>query len=112
MTAHSLSKFIDSPKAYHEGGPQEYRASNVIGAATHTCLLEGPQVYRKGIPLSRYLDGLIRHALSAAEGKTDEDHLAGCAFNVMGWMHTLTEIEAGRLPESLNDLPFWRRDAN
>ena len=62
-----------------------------------------------GIPLSRYQDAITRHTLSAAEGDKSEDHLAAVAFNVAGWMWTLDEIEAGRLPESLNDLPFYRK---
>lgn len=63
--------------------------------------------WRKGIPLSRYVDSMQRHMLSAAEGDWSEDHLAAVAFNVMGFMYTYDAILDDALPESLNDLPFY-----
>lgn len=64
--------------------------------------------WRKGIPLSRAVDGIKRHTDQAAQGDQSEDHLAAIAFGVMLMQFTLDEIKAGRLPQELNDLPFWR----
>jgi hypothetical protein len=65
--------------------------------------------WRKGIPLSRYFDAITRHALAAAEGRTDEDHLAGVLFNAVAWLWTEDMINAGKLPAELDDLPFRER---
>jgi len=65
--------------------------------------------YKKGISLSRMLEGIMRHANSAAEGDESEDHLAAVVWNAFTWMWTQTEIEAGRLPMALFDLPFHKR---
>jgi hypothetical protein len=62
--------------------------------------------WRKGIPLSRYHDGLTRHALKAAQGFTDEDHFGAMLFNAAGWLWTWEQIQAGKLPAALNDLPY------
>lgn len=64
--------------------------------------------WRKGIPLSRYYDGIMRHAMSAAEGDKSEDHLAAVLFNAAGFMWTEEQIEKGELPADLNDLPFYK----
>lgn len=42
--------------------------------------------YRKGIPLSSYLDSAMRHLAKYMSGCDDEDHLAAAAFNVLGAM--------------------------
>ena len=62
--------------------------------------------WRKGISLSRYQDAIMRHTLYAAEGDTSEDHLGAVAWNAGCWMWTLEQIEKGRLPAELNDLPY------
>ena len=62
--------------------------------------------WMKGIPLSRYQDAITRHTLAAAEGQTDEDHLGAVLWNAAAWVWTQDEIEAGRLPESLDDRPY------
>jgi len=62
--------------------------------------------WMKGIPLSRYQDTITRHTLAAAEGQTDEDHLGAVLWNAAAWVWTQDEIEAGRLPESLDDRPY------
>ena len=56
--------------------------------------------YRKGINLSSYIDSACRHLAKYQCGCDDEDHLAACAFNVLGAMLT-EEIQ----PE-LIDLPL------
>lgn len=62
--------------------------------------------WRKGMLVSRFLDGIDRHSWAVKEGKTDEDHEAAIAWNAMGLMWTLEEIAAGRLPAELDDRPF------
>ena len=56
--------------------------------------------YRKGINLSSYIDSACRHLAKYQCGCDDEDHLAACAFNILGAMLT-EEI----MPE-LIDLPL------
>ena len=65
--------------------------------------------WMKGIPLSRYQDAITRHTLAAAEGQTDEDHLGAVLWNAAAWVWTQDEIEAGRLPASLDDRPYIRK---
>ena len=65
--------------------------------------------WMKGIPLSRYQDAITRHTLAAAEGQTDEDHLGAVLWNAAAWVWTQDEIEAGRLPASLDDRPYVRK---
>lgn len=65
----------------------------------------GPN-WMRGIPLSRFFDAIQRHSISAAEGKTDEDHLGAVLWNASAWAWTENEINEGRLPVTLNDLPF------
>lgn len=66
--------------------------------------------WQQGIPLSRCLDAIIRHALAAAEGQTDEDHLGAVLWNAAAWVWIEDEINAGRLPADLDDLPFRQRE--
>ena len=63
----------------------------------------------KGIPLSRYQDAIIRHTLAAAEGQTDEDHLGAVLWNAAAWIETERRINAGQLPQSLDDLTYRER---
>lgn len=66
----------------------------------------GPNNWRKGIPLSRYLDSGLRHAMKYARGDKDEDHLSQAVWNFMCLSETQTLIEEGLLATDLNDLPF------
>ena len=43
--------------------------------------------YKKGIPISSFMDSLIRHAAKYMCGEDDEDHLAAIFFNVCGAMY-------------------------
>lgn len=62
--------------------------------------------WMKGIPLSRFQDAINRHTLAWAEGDRSEDHLGAVLWNASCAAWTEHEIEQGRLPEALNDLPF------
>lgn len=64
----------------------------------------------QGIPLSRFLDAIIRHALAAGEGDQSEDHLGAVLWNAASWIETEARIEDGRLPRELDDLPFRAYD--
>lgn len=63
--------------------------------------------WMKGIPLSRYQEAIMRHCMDAAQGKKDEDHLAAVMWNAACWMWTQREIEEGKKPLDLFDLPYY-----
>lgn len=56
--------------------------------------------FRKGIPVSSFIDSACRHLAKYQCGCDDEDHLAAAAFNVLGAM-----LMENTMPE-LNDLPL------
>lgn len=61
--------------------------------------------WEKGIPISRFFDGALRHLFKAQAGATDEDHLAAAMFNVGGIIFTRHQIARGKLPKELDDMP-------
>ncbi len=69
----------------------------------------GEQNWRKGIPLSRFLDSALRHLCKAAQGQVDEDHFAQAAWNLCCLMETDFMIKQGLFTEEqikeLNNLP-------
>lgn len=69
---------------------------------------DGVPNWMRGIPLSRYFDSAMRHLLAAAEGDTSEDHLGAVLWNAAGWIWTADALASGRLPGTLDDLPFAR----
>ena len=56
--------------------------------------------YRKGIPVSSFIDSAVRHLAKYQCGEDDEDHLAAAAFNVLGAM-----LMENTMPE-MQDLPM------
>lgn len=70
----------------------------------------GKDNWKKGIPLSRYVDAYFRHGFKLSEGWIDEDHAAALMWNAVGFMWTLNEIEMGLLPAELNDIDFPVKD--
>ena len=60
-----------------------------------------------GIPIERSLASLKRHINAYAEGKTDEDHLAAIACNIMFMIHTEEMCERGMLPKELEFKPNY-----
>lgn len=56
--------------------------------------------FRKGIPVSSFIDSACRHLAKYQCGYDDEDHLAAAAFNVLGAM-----LMENTMPE-LIDLPM------
>lgn len=75
----------------YEGGAKKYDDHN----------------WRKGQPLSRYMDSAFRHLAKHAMGWRDEDHMAMCMWNVAGFMETEERIRNGQLPETLDDMHAW-----
>jgi hypothetical protein len=61
--------------------------------------------WEKGQPLSSFVDSLMRHTNNLVAGEPEEDHAAAIMWNAAGYMWTLAEIEAGRLPVELDDRP-------
>jgi hypothetical protein len=60
--------------------------------------------WTKGQPLSAYLDSGTRHAVMAAQGLTNEDHLVAWAWNAIAALETRERIAEGVLPETLADV--------
>jgi hypothetical protein len=63
----------------------------------------GDHNWQKGQPISRYYGSLLRHVYAWAAGDDDEDHLIAASWNAFSIVWTLAAIEAGGLPEELND---------
>ena len=64
----------------------------------------GRDNWKKGIPISRYIDALYRHLWKLMEGCDGEDHGGAVIWNAMCLVETLDAIERGDLPKELNDL--------
>ena len=58
-----------------------------------------------GIPLSRFMDSGLRHAMKWLKGDRDEPHLAQACWNFLCLLDTQIRIQEGILPTELNDLP-------
>ena len=56
--------------------------------------------FRKGIPISSFIDSACRHLAKYQCGMDDEDHLSAAAFNVLGAM-----LMENTMPD-MNDLPL------
>ena len=55
--------------------------------------------FRKGIPISSFIDSALRHLAKYQCGMDDEDHLSAAAFNILGAMlMENTNIEMQDLP--------------
>jgi hypothetical protein len=63
-----------------------------------------PNNWRKGIPLSRYMDSATRHLSKFMQGYREEDHLVACIWNLFGYVWTEKQINIGKLPKELNDI--------
>lgn len=62
--------------------------------------------WRKGQPLSSYVDSAERHLKNWKTGVHDEDHLAQAAWNIFALMWTEAAIAADILPAELSDIPI------
>lgn len=68
--------------------------------------LYGENNWRKGQPLSRYLNSAARHLYQLIDSRFDEDHAAAVLFNIMAYIHTRKAIMAvpSQLPKELDDI--------
>jgi hypothetical protein len=64
----------------------------------------GRDNWKKGIPLSRYVDSLYRHLWQLMEDDQSEDHGGAVIWNAMCLIQTKKWISEGKLPSELNDL--------
>lgn len=64
-----------------------------------------PRNWEKGMPLSEFVASADRHWMQFKKGMMDEDHIAQCAWNLMGIIHFQ---ELGRT--DLDDLPKYFSD--
>lgn len=71
----------------------------------------GDRNWEKGMPLSVFLESLMRHTLSVMQGKDDEDHLAAILFNAGAMIHGQEMIRRGIWPAEYADLQTYEEDA-
>jgi hypothetical protein len=76
----------------------------------------GKNNWRKGIPLSRYLDSCFRHWCAVRDCLRDEDHAASVLWNIACFIETAHMINTGKLPKELDDIGWFenveRSEAN
>lgn len=69
--------------------------------------------FRKGIPVSSYIDSACRHLAKYQCGCDDEDHLSAAAFNVLGAMFTenlMPELQDLPLREGKNTFDYFKKN--
>lgn len=64
--------------------------------------------WEKGIPVTRYIGGILRHTLAYMMRDTSEDHLAAIMWNAMAIIHH-EEVgsTSGKSFSELDDRPVW-----
>ncbi len=67
--------------------------------------LHGGRNWEKGIPLSELMNSLERHTQQVKMGLTDEAHMLAMAWCGVVYVATKLRIDAGILPEELDDIP-------
>lgn len=80
---------------HYEGGAKKYERWN----------------FRKGIPVSSFIDSACRHLAKYQCGCDDEDHLAAAAFNVLGAMlmeNTRPEMQDLPLRKGKNTFDYFK----
>lgn len=63
--------------------------------------------WAKGMPFTRVVDSLGRHAYALVYDKKDEDHGAAMMCNLLFLAHYSEEIAAGRMDPRWNDMPNY-----
>lgn len=64
----------------------------------------GRDNWKKGIPISRFIDSALRHLHKYLDGLRDEPHLSQAAWNILGALWTAAMVQTGQLPKELNDV--------
>jgi hypothetical protein len=72
----------------------------------------GKNNWRKGIPLSSYMDSIFRHWCAIIEGKQDEDHASAISWNAACFTETVELINAGLLPKELDDIDWIKGESS
>ena len=70
--------------------------------------------YRKGIPVSSFIDSACRHLAKYQCGEDDEDHLSAAAFNILGAMlmeNTMPEMQDLPLREGKNCFGYFEENS-
>lgn len=70
----------------------------------------GKDNWRKGVPLSSFLDSAFRHWCAVRDCKKDEDHAAQLLWNASCFIETLHRIEIGELPKELDDIGWTTKN--
>ena len=86
---------------------QVFAIRRIAGVLERGAAKYGDRNFEKGIPLMRYIDSGLRHTFEVIEGKTDEDHAAQAAWNLLSFIQTEEMIKRGILPASLDDRPVY-----
>lgn len=66
--------------------------------------LHGKGNWKKGIPLSSYINSALRHINNYMCGDLEEDHVSAASWNLLAMAHTEKLILSGQLPEELDDI--------
>jgi hypothetical protein len=74
----------------------------------HGAVKYGDNNWRKGQPLSRYLDSAERHINEIKFLNHEENHCAAVAWNAFAFMYTVEKILSGELPVELDDIGFTK----
>jgi hypothetical protein len=72
------------------------------GAVVH-----GPRNWEKGLPVSEYINSLVRHINAFKRGETDERHDRAILWNAHCLVSTLAKLSVGLLPPELDDMPKY-----
>lgn len=64
----------------------------------------GRDNWKKGQPISRYIDSIYRHLWAYMDGCEEEDHLGAVIWNAMCLQQTDEWIKEGKLPKILKDI--------
>ena len=67
---------------------------------------KGDNNWKLGFPISRALCSAIGHIMDHLAGDRSEDHHAAASWQLFCAMHFEVEIEQGKLPVELDDVPF------
>lgn len=88
-----VSAIIEVAKIF-EAGAEKYEGRN----------------WEKGIPVHRYVDSGLRHAMKWLRGDRDEPHLAQACWNFLCALDTVERVKDGRLPHGIYNTPGAAKD--
>ena len=69
--------------------------------------------FRKGIPVSSFIDSALRHIMKYECGLDDEDHLSAAAFNILGAMlmeNTMPEMQDLPMREGKKTFSYFKQE--